>query len=363
MDDFPQFMKDIAKEPGFYKGAERLLHVESANEIKDPVFSVLQERFDHHLSKGYKTIPGAQAAEPGRLATRAPVDQSTTSFRQFSAVGPLLAIAEYQGNLARKNPPAGAPLMIATNVVVERFEVEPENDPTHAHVLYTSRGPLTLWDGKTNVILATSAIPATTILLNSIDKKLQDRAGQRLTAHLCSSIVARFKPDSDWLKPETPLPSHLVTSACHVRGRASNNFQWHIQVNGIHEPVGFHGGFLDADEMAEAAHKELLDLAACHTAVPTVTQLKNSDGYIIVCASHLSFQLLTVNLTKRNRTACPGLSELPADTDSWVKPNNSDPDVTKNVRIQLDLSHSTMTVRDEMEKAMYDSGVLAQPVN
>jgi len=85
---------------------------------------------------------------------------------------------------ARKKIPDGKPLMIATDVVVERFEVDPESNT--APVLHASRGPISLRSGKTNVILATGAVPATTILLNSIGDKLEGRAGKRLTAHFRS---------------------------------------------------------------------------------------------------------------------------------------------------------------------------------
>ena len=225
MDSFPTFMKEIAKEPSFYQGVDKLLHLKPANEIKDAVFEVLQGRFDHYLSvinRSNYPIPAAAAAEPARLACGVHVGQPTLAFRQFSAVGPLLAINEKQANLARKKIPDGKPLMIATDVVVERFEVDPGSNT--ARVLHTSRGPISLRSGKTNVILATGAVPATTILLNSIGDKLEGRAGNRLTAHFRSSIKARFRPDSTWIGAPK-LPSHPTVAACHVRGRASNSLQ------------------------------------------------------------------------------------------------------------------------------------------
>ena len=243
-------MKDIARKPDFYKGVDRLLRIQRADKIRDPVFdSALQKRFDHYLSAGLAHIPGARSAEPARLATGAPVGGPTTGFRRFSTVGPLLAINRRQNKLARQNPPAGNPIIIATDVVVQRFEVEPENGPgTHAHacVLHTSRGPLTLRGGKTNVILATGAIPNATILLNSLDKtcvngeRFGNRAGQCLTAHFRSYIQARFKPTRSWLGQDSKdLPKEPAISACHVRGRDGNNLQWHIQVNGSYAPVGY----------------------------------------------------------------------------------------------------------------------------
>ena len=305
MDDFPQFMKEIAKKPEFYKGVDRLLNIQRADKIKDPVFdSILQKRFDHYLAQdlakatGDRTIVGAESARPARLATGVPVGRPTTGFRQFSVVGSLLSINERQNKLARRNPPAGKPIMIATDVVVERFEIEPAQNATHARVLHTSRGPLTLRGGKTNVILATGAIPATTILLNSIEK-IRPRAGQRVTSHFRSQIKARFKPDSTWLGQDLPqgaggqgtgitLPKVPVISSCHVRGRDKDTggLQWHIQVNGTYEPVGYQGSGLTAEEKAQRSSRLFTGLAPDNGDTLTPEQLQTSEGYIIVGTLH-----------------------------------------------------------------------------
>ena len=296
MDDFPEFMKTIARKPDFYEGADRLLNVQLADKIKDPVFdSVLQKRFDHYLAQDINNdhaITGAESAEPARLATGVPVGRPTTGFRQFSAVGSLLSINERQNRLARRNPPAGKPIMIATDVVVERFELEPAKDPTHARVLHTSRGPLTLRGGKTNVILATGAFPATTILLNSI-KGIKPRAGQRVTSHFRSQIKARFKPDYTWAQiPDDdgdPIGTTVpVISACHVRGRdqETGGLQWHIQVNGTYEPVGYQGKGLTAEERAVRSSRLFTGLAPDNGDTLTPEQLETSEGYVIVGTLH-----------------------------------------------------------------------------
>jgi hypothetical protein len=174
--------------------------------------------------------------------------------------------------------------MIATDVVVERFEVESEEDgKLHARVLHTSRGTLNLRGGKTNIILATGAIPATTILMNSIGDQLQGRAGQRLTAHFRSHIKARFQVSTAWLKSKV-LPSHPVIAACHVRGRGTNGLQWHVQVSGIHQPSGE-----DPEEnLMEYSQHDCLkfaNLAPDYEAALTAEQWYGSQGYIIVCTS------------------------------------------------------------------------------
>jgi hypothetical protein len=324
MDGFPKFMKEIAKKPHFYKDAERLLHVKPANKIEDPVYkSVLQKQFDRYLRSalddGPVDIPGALCTEPARLATGVPIGLPTQGFRQFSAVGSLLSINEWQNKLARQNPPAGSPIMIATEVVVERFEVEgPGGKPTHARVLHTSRGPLTLRGGKTNVILATGAIPATTILLNSLDETLKIRArtsgpllvnptGKRLTSHFRSQVKARFKPGDDWVQEdaEANVPQDValqlvgdealalptdrpVVSASHLRGRDENNgnLQWHIQIHGTHIPVGYHGRGLSVEEKARLYSRLFTSLAPDNGDTLTPEQAENSDGYVLVCKPH-----------------------------------------------------------------------------
>jgi hypothetical protein len=283
-------MKKTASGKDFHNGIEKLLHIKPANTIKDPLFQVLQGLFDGYLSNGLYMIPRAENAEPARLATGVFVGIPTWGFRQFSAVGPLLKINEDHNHLALEDPPKGRPIMIATDVVVERFDVESDESRgnLHARVLHTSRGPLNLRGGKTNVILATGAIPATTILMNSIGDQLQDRAGQRLTAHFRSNIKARFRVNKAWLKSEA-LPSHPVIAACHVRGHGSSNLQWHVQVNGIHQP-----GVLDQEtnltefQLREFALKDSVqfgNLAPDYEAALSAEQWYGSEGYVIVCTS------------------------------------------------------------------------------
>ena len=286
MEGFPPIMKKIASHEDFYNDVEKLLHVKPANTIDDPIFEVMQGLFDDYLSNGLKKITRAENAEPARLATGVFIGVPTWGFRQFSTVGPLLKINEDQISLARKDPPMGNPIMIATDVVVERFEVEPEdNGKLHARVLHTSRGTLNLRGGKTNVILATGAIPATTILMNSIGDQLQGRAGQRLTAHFRSHIKARFKVSTAWLKSKA-LPPNPVIAACHVRGHGTNGLQWHIQVNGIHEPEEDLGEY-DLEKYAEECCLKFVNLAPDYEAALTAEQWYGSSGYIIVCTSRV----------------------------------------------------------------------------
>ena len=137
MDGFPEFMKAIARDPAFYLDVEKLLHVKRAGHaINENLFGALQTRFQFHLTAA-NALPTGVIAEPAKLATGVTVGKpSPDSYRHFSAVGSLLAINEHQNKLAMKQgePPRqnGNPLMIATNVVVERFDVDTSKPKTQS---------------------------------------------------------------------------------------------------------------------------------------------------------------------------------------------------------------------------------------
>jgi choline dehydrogenase-like flavoprotein len=169
--------------------------------------------------------------------------------------------------------------------------------------------------------------------MNSIGDKLQDRAGQRLTAHFRSNIKARFRSSKAWLKSKT-LPSHPVIAACHVRGRGTSKLQWHIQVNGILSP-DIKEPNPNLMEFAQADSVRFASLAPDYEASLTAEQWHGSQGYVIV--------------------SCSPLGELPTDTDSWVKHNNSNPDVTTNVRLQIDVSSKATKLWNEMEQSTFDA--------
>jgi len=300
MDGFPVFMKNIALEEAFYRDAEKLLHVREAGPaVNANLFGNLQTRFQHHLT--VNALAGV-TVEVAKLATGVTVGRpSPDSYRHFSAVGSLLAINEHQNRLTMRRQ--GNPLMIATNVVVERFDVEHLEEPDDdipdmiARVLYTSRGPITLRSGKTNVILATGAIPATTILLNSVKTEMQGRAGSRVTAHFRSQIKARFQPSAVWLGalnlPNGPN-SYPVLSAHHVRGRLNNNLQWHIQINATYIPD-------DWLQRVDDPAMDIQGLAPECDGAPDIAQLRGSGNRVIVCASHFFISIVRCKrLTKHN---------------------------------------------------------------
>jgi hypothetical protein len=293
MRDFPLVVKNTVKD--FYgKAEEEVLHVKEANKITDLVFKAipLQDNITRLLESNRAS--GRPVLESARLATGRPLfGPASNGYRHFSVISSLLTLNDVQNTRTERKE--GSPIMIATDTVVERFEVEEATDdvPAHARILHTSRGPLTLHGNKTNVILAAGAIPNTTILLNSIkDEKFQRHAGQRLTAHFRSKVMARFTPDEEWYDKDGwtkqeeldglgEKSAHPVISAHHVRGifrhkGAGPKLQWHIQLHGIYVPTHWKHHVQDLQGMVP-------DLWSA----PTDEQLKGCGGYLVLSTSHL----------------------------------------------------------------------------
>jgi len=261
-------MLDTASKEEFWKDASELLHVTATDKLDDPIFAGLQDQIDKRLIAGVKRIAGADFAESARLAVGMTTSLSKTAFNKFSTPGPLLKIYERQRHLADQKK--GNPLMIATDVVVERFEVDPESANLNANILHTSRGALCFPRSKTNIILAMGAIPPTTLLMNSIGDAQKDRAGTRLSGHFLTHVAARFPIIGD----TTQYKDHLEIGASYVAGRDSKTgHQYHIQVTAIHSP--------HPETDAEDAGRLCPDYAAA----ATEAQLANSQGYIVLGVS------------------------------------------------------------------------------
>jgi hypothetical protein len=110
-----------------------------------------------------------------------------------------------------------------------------------------------------------------------------------------SQVKARFRPNRTWLGQALDIPGgedvdldlpNPAISACHVRGRDENNLQWHIQVNGAYEPVGFQGRGLSAEERAQRSSRLFTGLAPDNGDTLTPEQSISSEGYVIVCTLH-----------------------------------------------------------------------------
>ncbi|KAK0198279.1 hypothetical protein F5146DRAFT_1100033 [Armillaria mellea] len=306
MRGFPKMMLETASQEEFWTDVGKLLHVTPTDKLDDPIFAKLQEDIDERFKAGVKAgkIRHADSAESARLAVGMTTSLSKTVFNEFSTPGPLLKIYDRQRE--------GSPLMIATDTVVQRFEVDPEDRKHRANILHTSRGALCFPQGKTNIILATGAIPATTILMNSLGDVLQDRAGTHLSGHFLTHIAARFPITAE--SGQDGFKKHLEIGATYVAGMVpKTQHQYHIQVTAIHSP--------HPETDAEDAGRLRPDYAAAAT-------------------EHM----------------CATLGELSeTNTHSWIKQNLKNPDVTTNIRLQVDLSQDDKVLWNIMDEATYDA--------
>ena len=334
MRGFPESMIRTTKKPKFWENAKDLLHVTPANKIEDKVFGNLQKDIDAKLKEGLGQIEGANHEEPGPLAVGKQTPTSTLSFVKFSTPGPLLTLYEKQRQLAKRKQ--GSPLVIATDVVVKKFLTDPDNDNT-VNVLQTSRGDLCFPNGNTNIILATGAVPATTILLNSLES-MQTRAGKRLTGHFLSHVTARFPIDKKRF-PKDSLADQLEIAASYLAGLdKSTNMQYHVQITAIHSP---HPEYDAVD-----AARECPDYAAA----ATEAQLKGSEDYIVLGEGG-SFD---VDYAAHFVVVCATLGELSeTNPNSWVKRNPQDTDITTNVTLQVTLDAKDESLWKVMDNATY----------
>ncbi|KAI5826665.1 FAD/NAD(P)-binding domain-containing protein [Schizophyllum commune Tattone D] len=321
MREFPTSMVETTKTEGFWEGCEDLLHVESANRIHDPCFGqALQREIQDRLGRSLAKIPTATMTEHARLAIgRKRAVANSVTFDKFSTPGPLLAVYERQRKLAEKNE--GSPLMIATDVVAERFELDPQDEFNRPIVLHTSRGALCFPERATNIILAAGAFPTTTLLMNSIGDRLKDRAGSRVSGHYISHITARFPMD---LLGKIDHLEHLEIAAHYLAGKdPATGLQYHVQITAIHSP------YPDGRDAEDAAR-----LCPDYAAAATAEQLANSEKYIVL--------------------VCATLGELDEkNAASWMQHAPVVPDVTTNVRLQVLPNSKTESCTKVMEDATY----------
>lgn len=270
MRDFPQSLKETASKSEFWKRCEELLQVTPANKITDPCFGQdLQTEIQHRLDANLRNIPTASMTNHAPLAVgRKTAVPNNVAFDKFSTPGPLLKIYEHQRKLAKTN--SGHPLMIATDTVVERFELDPEDSYNRPIVLHTSRGTLCFPKRDTNIILAAGAFPSTTILMNSIGDRLMGRAGSRVGGHYISHITARFP--IGLLGNNVLSQKHLEIAASYLAGKdPKTDMQYHIQITAIHSP---HPDGQDAEDAAR--------LCPDYAAAATAEQLAGSEGHVIL---------------------------------------------------------------------------------
>lgn len=264
-------MLETARRDRFWEDAKKLLNVVAANEINDGIYGDLQSEIDQRLRSSLDKIEGISFFEPAPLAVGNPSRSSRKRFHKFATPGLLLQLQARQNDLYKKQE--GSPLLIATNVVVQKLHVD-EKDGNKVASLDTSRGTLQFPGRETNVILAAGVIPNATILLNSL-KSMHGRAGSKLLGHFMSHTEARFPINSElkqMLKPEG-----LQISASRIAGKdKASGMQFHIQVTTIYSP--------NPEVDAEDAARENTDYAAS----ATLDHLRGSENHIIVGESPIN---------------------------------------------------------------------------
>ena len=275
--DFPPSLVETATHEQFWKGCQDLLHVVKASDLHNDEYQILQDYIDQQLATavGKKTIQTADYSETSHLAVGRTTALSTLVFEKFATPGPLLDIYERQRQLAKVG--LGSPLKIVTDVAVKRFDIDPEDSLQRANVLYTSRGDLCFPRKKPNIILATGAIPACTIVQNSIAEQ-RTRAGSRLSGHFLTHIVARFPiPEIQKEKLERRRKQsrdkmdHLELAGSYLAGHdPTTNLQYHADITSVHSPH-------PETDAADAAR-----LCPDFFSAPSKAQLTGSEGYIIV---------------------------------------------------------------------------------
>ncbi|PPQ94234.1 hypothetical protein CVT25_006660 [Psilocybe cyanescens] len=331
MRGFPESLLKAQAEPIFWKKAKLLLHVTPADKIQNNIFATLQTKIGTILKDNLSQIPSATSVEPAPLAVGKSTPTSTRLFNKFSIQGPLLTLQDKQRQLAISK--RGSPLMIATDVVVESFLTDPDNN-NKVNVLNTSRGNLCFPDENTNIILATSAIPATTILLNSLES-MQERAGNRLSGQILTYIPARFPIDQERFpglggcsQGDTctgDCGHRLQMSATYIAGQDSvSQQQYHIQITAIYSP---HPKWDIVD-----AGRESTDYAVS----VTLEQLEGSDNCIVLICTSLG------EFNERN-------------PDSWMKHNPKDSNPITNVKVQATMDQKTTSLQEVMDKATFDA--------
>lgn len=260
--DFPEAMKKTATPEIFWKEAEELLNVTSADQIDDSIFGSLQTAIDGILKDSVGKIPTADYVEPARLAVGRSSPTSHLRFNKFSVPGPLLGILEQQRQLAKTNH--GVPLEIMVDCTVKSM-IKGDDDGV-VRVIETSKGTLTWTNDKTKIILCAGAIPNATILLNSFDT-CRETVGRRLTGHYDTHISARCPAENikGWKKEDT-----LKIAAAYLAGKdPKSGLQYHVGVTAINSP--------NPKDDADDAARECPDYAAA----ATLDQLTGSEDYVV----------------------------------------------------------------------------------
>lgn len=321
MEGWPDEIIDAACQ--YFESAEKLLHVQGADEIdskkdklileligrKRPVYGVLQKEIQNLLKTHIKSRKALYRAEAAQLASGAE-DVDGIDFQKFSTPAEILEIAMGQAELHRDRK--GTPLDIVTQCVVERIL----HQDGYATALQTSRGILPLGDAK--VILAMGTLPPTTLVRNSFSQASQ--VGKRFSAHFITAIVARV-PKKD-LEPDCGF-GDLELGACYVAGIGKNfKQQYHIQLTALWDK--------DPAKNAETALRYMPDVVA----TASRSQLESSPNHVVF--------------------VCAVLGELDyRNSDNWFLSNSQDNDLTTNSLLQVKENENDLQTWEAMDEATF----------
>lgn len=306
-----------------FEDAERLLNVVPADQIdgnldtattavvatQRPVYGVLQRRLHEMLHTQIDRVPSATRVVHAPIAVGAGT-QEGLDFAKFSTPGPLLDVASRQARLAATGD--GAPLRIVCDCVVERILQQ----CGAATGLDTSRGTVNI--GSAKLVLAMSALPPTTLLLNSFPELRN--AGRRFTAHFITAVTARIPRRHFGFDAEL-APMELA--ALYLAGAdPRTGKQFHVQLSVLADT--------SPDEHARRAARYMPDVVA--TASPQ--QLRTSQEHLVfVCA-------VLGELDHRN-------------TDNWMRKNDDD-DPTTNMTLQVLANETDAATWDTMDQATFE---------
>jgi choline dehydrogenase-like flavoprotein len=303
--------------------AERLLNVVPADAVdrnldestisivagQRPVYSVMQRELQQMLQSNLEQIFTATRVMAAPIAVGAGI-QEGLDFAKFSTPGPLLDIWSRQGRLADAGE--GARLDIVCECVVQRI-LQQDGCATG---LETSRGVLNL--GSAKLILAMSALPPTTLLMNSFPTL--PNAGERFTAHFVTAITARI-PRSHY-DFDAQLAS-MELAAIYLAGLdPSTKKQYHVQLSVLADSA--------PDQNARRAARYMPDVVA--TASPK--QLQTSKNHLVF--------------------VCAVLGELDhLNAKNWMRINSGD-DPTTNVTLQVLANETDAATWNTMDQATFD---------
>lgn len=319
----------IEKAIEYFEPAERLLHVQPADEVdgprletagmremvtrQRPVYGRLQRWVQTRLADGIGGIDTIYRSEPAPLASDAE-SVDGIDFQKYSTPGALLELVMRQRETAADGDgDGGGRLDVVGDCVVERILQQEGN----ATALETSRGVLPLAHAK--LVLAMGTLPPTTLVRNAFPEARH--AGERFSAHFITSIIARVPVADMHLREEL---GELELAACYVAGLADDSYeqQFHIQLSALYDE--------HPQKNAGKALRYMPDVVA----TASRAQLESSKGYVVY--------------------VCAVLGELDYQNDeTWFRGNPQDRNPTTNSLLQVVENERDRRTWDAMDEGTF----------